>query len=70
MRRTYLLIVSAVLVFDQITKWLVAVRFSFETSVTVIPGLFSLVRVENRGVAFGMLSGATSGLALTLIIFV
>ena len=70
MRRTYLLIASAVLVLDQITKWLVTGRFSFDTSVTVIPGLFSLVRVENRGVAFGMLSGASSGLALTLIILV
>jgi signal peptidase II len=70
MRRTYLLIASAVLVLDRITKWIVAGRFSLETSVTVIPGLFSLVRVENRGVAFGMLSGVRSGLALTLIIFV
>jgi signal peptidase II len=70
MRRTYLLIASAVLALDQIAKWLVAGRFSFDTSVTVIPGLFSLVRVENRGVAFGMLSGASSGLALTVIILV
>lgn len=70
MRRIYLLIASAVLVLDQITKWLVAGRFTFDTSVTVIPGLFSLVRVENRGVAFGMLSGVSSGIALTFIILV
>src|SRR4051812_6414125 len=68
MRRIYLLLASAILVLDQITKWLVAERFTFDTSVTVISGVFSLVRVENRGVAFGILAGATSGVALTVII--
>ena len=70
MRRIYLLIASAIVALDQITKWLVAERFTFDTSVTVISGLFSLVRVENRGVAFGMLSGLTSRMAMTAIVLI
>lgn len=70
MRPLYLLIAAAVLVADQLTKWAVLDRFSPETIVTVIPGLFSLVRVENRGIAFGLLSGLSSGIAFTVILAV
>ena len=70
MRPVYLLIASAIFVLDQITKWAVVARFSPDTDLPVIPGLFSLVRVENRGIAFGMLARLSSGLAFGLIILV
>ncbi len=68
MRPIYFLIAASILVLDQISKWAVVTRFSFDTMVTVIPGLFSLVRVENRGIAFGFLGGGRSGVAFALIV--
>ena len=70
MRPIYLLIASAIFLLDQLTKWAVVARFSPDTILPVIPGLFSLVRVENRGIAFGMLARLSSGLAFGLIILV
>ena len=70
MRPIYLLIASAVFLLDQITKWAIVTRFSPDTILPVIPGLFSLVRVENRGIVFGMLGRLSSGLAFGLIILV
>ena len=70
MRRVYLIIAASVLALDQITKWLVLIRLSPESIVAVIPGFFSLVRVENRGIAFGMLAGLSSNLAYGLIVLV
>ena len=43
-------------------------HFSDDTTITIIPGLFSLVRVENRGVAFGFLSGLSSSTGLVIIL--
>ena len=69
-RRTYLWIVIATLVADQLTKAIVVARFSDDAMISLIPGLFRLVRVENRGIAFGLFSDSSSPLAgaiLTLI---
>jgi signal peptidase II len=55
-----LAIASAVFALDRWTKWLVETNFSqFDTKV-VIPGLFSIVRSENPGIAFGLFSESTS----------
>ena len=70
MRAIFLLVAVSVLVLDQITKWLVLTRLSPESIVTVIPGFFSLVRVENRGIAFGLLAGLSSNLAYSVIVVV
>jgi signal peptidase II len=70
MRFIYLLIAVSILVLDQIAKWAVVTRFSSDTTVTVIPGLFSLVRVENRGIAFGILGKMSSSVAFALIVAV
>ncbi len=43
MRSLYLLIASAVLALDQITKAMILARFSEDTTVSVIPGLLRLV---------------------------
>jgi signal peptidase II len=46
---------------DQWTKWLTRVRLPVDRAgIAVIPGYFSIVREENPGIAFGLLSDSTS----------
>ena len=66
----YLLIAISVLILDQITKWIVVTRLTPDAILPVIPGLLSLVRVENRGIAFGFLAGISSSLVFGLIILI
>ncbi|MBI1956065.1 MAG: signal peptidase II [Acidobacteria bacterium] len=68
MRSVYLFLASAVLALDQITKTIILARFSEDTMVPVIPGLFRLVRVENRGMAFGLLADSSSGFLFGLLV--
>jgi len=68
MRRYYFMIAFAVFLMDQVTKWLVVTKFTPDTNVRVIPGLFSLVWVENRGIAFGLLGGISSGVLFKFIV--
>ncbi len=49
---------ALVAVIDQIIKYFVSAYLKPISSVEVIPGLFKLGYVENRGAAFGMLSDA------------
>jgi signal peptidase II len=59
-RQNYLWIAISTLVADQLTKALVVARFSDDSMVPIIPGFFRLVRVENRGIAFGLFSDSSS----------
>ena len=52
---------------DQLTKALIVAGFSEESMVQIIPGFFRLVRVENRGIAFGMFSDSASPFAATTL---
>ena len=45
-----------VLIADQLTKWWIITNMSLTDEITVIPGLFSIVSVRNRGAAFGFLN--------------
>ena len=49
-------IVGAVLVLDQLTKYVVEARIRLHEVITVIPGFFNLTHVRNKGAAFGILS--------------
>lgn len=69
-RWNYLGIGLATLAADQATKLVVAARFSEETVIPVIPGLFRLVRVENTGIAFGILAGSSSAATGAILILV
>lgn len=51
-------IAAAVLLLDQLTKYMVVQRFKLHESVRVIPGFFDLTYVRNPGAAFGFLAGA------------
>lgn len=59
-----------VLLLDQATKALVVARFTAETAIPVIPGLFRLVLVENTGMAFGLLNDSPSPLVFGLLTLV
>jgi signal peptidase II len=50
--------VVAIVVLDQVTKWLVAQRIPLYDSIQVIPGWLYLTHVRNTGAAFGMLNAA------------
>jgi len=51
-------LVVLLVVFDQVTKWLVVQRIALHETVKVIPGLLNLTHVRNTGAAFGMLNGS------------
>lgn len=50
-------IAVAIVVLDQLTKFIVRQQFELHESVVVIRGFFDLTRVHNTGAAFGMLNG-------------
>ena len=50
------IVALCVLVLDQVTKWLVVKSIAPWESVSVIPGIFDLVNIRNRGAAFGFLN--------------
>ena len=58
------LIVSAVVVLDQLTKWLVTSTMRLHESIPIIPDLFSLTYIRNSGAAFGILAGSHAGFRL------
>lgn len=59
-----LLLTIAIVMLDQMTKYLVTVRFHLGESIIIIPGLFSLTYVRNIGAAWGMLGGWNGALVL------
>ena len=69
-RWNYFGIALGVVVADQATKAAVVARFTDDAMVTIIPGLFRLVHVENRGIAFGLFSDSSSPLAGTILLLI
>ena len=59
---------AAVLLLDRITKYIIETRVSPFDVHTIIPGFFDIVHSENRGVAFGIFNGSTSGWRTTLLV--
>jgi signal peptidase II len=53
----YLMVAAVVIVLDQITKLVVLERFMPGERLPVIPGLFDLTLLFNRGAAFSFLAG-------------
>lgn len=52
----YLLVATIVMLFDQITKYWVAVKLSGGDEIDIIQGFFKFSYTENPGIAFGMLN--------------
>ena len=59
---------AVVLALDRLSKWIVESHVSAMDTVRVIPGLFNIVRSENRGMAFGILNDSTSQWPGTLLL--
>jgi signal peptidase II len=58
----------AVILLDQISKHIIVRDLGVHETIAVIPGLFDLVHVRNRGMAFGLLN--RPGMDFTLYILV
>src|SRR3954449_11380073 len=57
-----------VFVLDRVTKAIIESKLSFFDQYRVIPGLFDIVRSQNRGVAFGIFNDSTSEWRTTLLV--
>jgi signal peptidase II len=68
MRKYHILIAAFVVVLDRLTKWLIAQKISMNDSVDVIPGLFRLTHVQNKGAAFGLFSESPSEFKVAMLI--
>ena len=55
--RKWLALAAAIVVIDQITKYVIVQKFVLHETLVVTP-FFNLVRVHNTGAAFSMLAGA------------
>jgi|SRR5215510_3167166 len=70
MRKYHIMIAALVVIFDHLTKWLVAQKIILSESIDVVPGLFRLTHVQNQGAAFGLFSDSPSEWkAAMLIVF-
>jgi signal peptidase II len=70
-KKKYLLIVCptvAVLLLDQITKWVVLRTLDVHQAVTLVSGFLNLVHVRNRGMAFGFLNRPGSNLSFYFLV--
>ena len=59
---------AVVLALDRLSKWIVESNVSSMDTVPVIPGLFNIVRSENRGMAFGIMNDSANEWRTTLLI--
>ncbi|OLB72884.1 MAG: signal peptidase II, partial [Nitrospirae bacterium 13_2_20CM_2_61_4] len=59
-----LLVVSALIALDQLTKWQITSTMRLHESIPVIPDLFSVTYIRNSGAAFGILAGSHAGFRL------
>lgn len=53
----YYLIALVLIVIDQLTKWGIVQNFELYEEKVILPGLFSLFYIQNKGAAWGMFEG-------------
>ena len=53
------IIMSTIILVDQVTKGMVQAKFFLGESITIINGFFNFTYVQNPGAAFGFLAGAS-----------
>lgn len=68
MRKYHFLISLGVVLLDQLSKWVVAKQIALHDSIAVIPGLFRLTHVQNRGAAFGLFDESPSEWKISVLI--
>ena len=67
-RKYQLLIAVAVVLADRFTKQLVARSIALHDSIVVVPGLFRLTHLQNRGAAFGLFDDSPNEWKITLLV--
>ncbi len=68
MRKFYFLTALLVVILDRASKWLVAKDISLHDSIQIIPHVFYLTHVENRGAAFGLFAESPSQWKIGMLI--
>jgi signal peptidase II len=63
----YYVLMLALLAVDQATKLVIARTVELYASVTVIPGLFNITRIHNKGAIFGTFSRTNNTLVFVLL---
>ncbi|MBI2082828.1 MAG: signal peptidase II [Deltaproteobacteria bacterium] len=58
------LLCPLVVLFDQLTKFLIVLGLEIGGKISIIPGLFDIVHVRNPGAAFGSFSGLSDSVRL------
>jgi signal peptidase II len=61
-------VAAAVFALDRLSKWVVESNVSAVDTLSVIPGLFNIVRSENRGMAFGIMNDSSNEWRTTLLV--
>lgn len=68
MRKFHFLIALLIVVLDRASKWIVARDISLHDSIQLIPHVFYLTHVENRGAAFGLFAESPSQWKIGMLI--
>jgi signal peptidase II len=66
-RLSYIVVSLAILLFDQVTKAIIAATIPLHSSISVIDGFFDLTHVKNRGAAFGLFATIESPMRTVLL---
>ena len=68
MRKFHFLIALLIVLLDRASKWIVAKDISLHDSIQLIPHVFYLTHVENRGAAFGLFAESPSQWKIGMLI--
>lgn len=68
-KKPYWVLILAIIVADQLSKWLVTRRLPLEQTRDVIKGFFRLWHVRNSGAVWGFFNGHDNGLVPKVITF-
>lgn len=58
----------AVVLMDQLSKWIVAGNVGLYERIPVVEGFFNLIHIRNRGMAFGLLNRPDTGIWIHLLV--
>lgn len=68
LRWIHLVVALSAILLDRITKIVIERTLSPANAITIIPGLFKITHVHNRGAAFGLFSDSTSEWRTVLLV--
>ncbi len=66
----FYLLILAVIIFDQVSKYYIQTNMDLNNSISVIDGIFSITYIQNTGAAFSVLQGKTIILIIIQVLVV